>query len=182
MANHDIRLARMKWLRFPRILGVVVCLYLVGMAALFGFLSTESFRFVNNATATHGTVVSLVVRRPAGSQRDPSPRSRNLPLAPRVRYEVAGRTYYYVAAHGRYHQRLAVGDTVTVLYEPTDPANARLQGEGRVLVPLLTSAFATTAVGLAVLLYLTRNGRPAAGSPRRTTSAATRTDPDAPVP
>lgn len=171
----------MKWLRFPRILGMVVCLYLVAMAVLFGFLSTESFRFVNHATATNGTVVSLVVKRPAGSQRDPNLRSRNLPLAPRVRYEVAGRTYYYVAAHGRYHQRLAVGDNVTVLYEPTDPANARMQGEGRVLVPLLTSAFATAAVGLAVLLYLTRNGYPAAGSPRSPTAVGARTDAESPV-
>ena len=150
----------MRWLRFPRVLGVAVCLYLLGMAALFGFLSTQSYRFVSNATATQGTVVELVVKRPAGSQREPNLRNPVLPLAPRVRYTVAGHTYYYVAMHGRYHQRLAVGDTVTVLYDPSDPAQARLRGEGRVLVPLITSAFATTAVGLAVVLFLTRNGYP----------------------
>jgi hypothetical protein len=148
----------MKWLRFPRILGVAVCLYLLGMAALFGFLSTASFRFVNNATATEGTVVSLVVKRPAGSQRDPNLRSPNVPLAPKVTYEVNGKTYSYVAAHGRYHQRLTVGSKVTVLYDPSDPAQARLQGEGRVLIPLITSGFATAAIGLGVLLFLTRNG------------------------
>lgn len=148
----------MKWLRFPRIVGVAACLYLLGMAVLFGFLSTASFRFVNNATATEGTVISLVVKRPAGSQRDPDPRSRNVPLAPKVTYVVDGKTYSYVAAHGRYRQRLAVGDHVTVLYDPSSPGQARLKGEGRVLIPLITSAFATTAVGLGVLLFLTRNG------------------------
>lgn len=148
----------MKWLRFPRILGVAVCVYLLGMAVLFGFLSTASFRFVNNATASEGTVVSLVVKAPAGSQRDPNLRSRNVPLAPKVTYVVDGKTYSYVAAHGRYHQRLAVGDKVTVLYDPSNPGQARLQGEGRVLIPLITSGFATAAVGLGVLLLLTRNG------------------------
>jgi hypothetical protein len=148
----------MKWLRFPRVLGVVVCLYLLGLTALFGYLSTESFRFVSNATATTGKVVQLEVRRPVGSQRQPNPRSRNVPLAPKVEYVVAGKTYTYVAAHGRYHQRLAVGDEVTVLYDPSDPQSARLQGEGRVLVPLITSGFATSAVVLGAVLYLTRNG------------------------
>jgi hypothetical protein len=170
-----------KWLRFPRVLGVLVCLYLLGMAVLFGFLSTESFRFVKDATATQGTVVSMVVKRPAGSQRDPNPHSRNLPLAPKVSYEVDGRRYTYVAAHGRYHQRLSVGDHVTVLYEPSDPANARLQGEGRVLVPLITSAFATAAVGLAVVLYVTRNGNPAHRLSAHPAAPGTPTDEDQPV-
>jgi hypothetical protein len=166
-----------KWLRFPRVLGVAVCLYLCGMAVLFGYLSTESFRFVNNATATEGTVVGLVVKRPAGSQRDPNPRSRNLPLAPQVRYEVNGRTYTYVAAHGRHNQRLAVGDTVTILYDPSNPSRARMQGEGRVLVPLITAAFATTAVGLGVLLVLTRHGL---HPPKRPEEQLRATEPTAP--
>jgi hypothetical protein len=148
----------MKWLRFPRVLGLAVCLYLFAMAVLFGFLSTESFRFVRNATATEGTVVSFEVKRPAGSQRTPNPHGRNLPTAARVRYDVGGTTYYYVAAHGHYHQRLVVGENVTVLYDPSNPTSARLRGEGQVLVPLITSAFATAAVGLAVILFLTRNG------------------------
>ncbi|MDQ1483088.1 MAG: hypothetical protein QOF35_1164 [Actinomycetota bacterium] len=150
----------MKWFRFPRILGVIVCLYLVGMAVLFGFLSTESYRFVSNATATRGTVISLEVRRPLGSQREPNLKSPNVPLAPKVQYVVAGKTYTYVAAHGRYHQRLVVGDSVTVLYDPSNPARARLRGEGRILVPLLTSTFATLALVLGVVLYLTRDGVP----------------------
>lgn len=150
----------MKWLRFPRVLGGVVCLYLLGMAVLFGFLSTQSFRFVDNATETQGTVVSLEVKRTAGSQRDPSLRSHKVPMAPKVKYLVAGRTYFYVAAHGRYRQPLVVGDHVTVLYDPDNPDRARLRGEGRILVPLITSGFATAAVGVGVLLFLTRNGHP----------------------
>ncbi|MET0692802.1 MAG: DUF3592 domain-containing protein [Propionibacteriaceae bacterium] len=146
----------MVWLRFPRVLGLVVCLYLVAMAALFGYLSTQSYRFVSDATATTGTVIALEVKKPAGSQREPDLRSRTVPLAPKVQYEVAGKTYTYVAAHGKFHQRLGVGDQVTVLYDPSDPSVARLQGEGRILIPLITSGFLTSAVVLGVILYLTR--------------------------
>jgi len=147
----------MKWLRFPRVLGLVVCLYLIGMAALFGYLSTQSYRFVIDATATEGTVVALEVKRPAGSQREPNPHARNRPLAPKVEYVVAGKTYTYVAAHGKYRQRLAVGDRVTVLYDPSDPAVARMRGEGRILIPLITSGFVTSAVVLGAVLCLTRH-------------------------
>ncbi len=150
----------MKWLRFPRVLGVVVCLYLLAMAALFGFLSTQSLRFVHNATATQGTVVGLEVKRTAGSQRRPDLHSPNPPTAPKVTYVVAGKTYTYVAAHGRRRQPLAVGDHVTVLYDPSNPARARLRGEGRILVPLITSGFATAAVGVGVIVFLTRNSHP----------------------
>lgn len=137
-----------------------MCLYLLGMAGLFGFLSTQSFRFVSNATATQGTVVGLEVKRTAGSQREPDLRSRTLPMAPKVAYVVAGKTFTYVAAHGRYRQPLAVGDRVTVLYDPSNPIRARLRGEGRILVPLITSGFTTAAVGVGVILFLTRNGHP----------------------
>lgn len=155
----------MKWLRFPRILGVIVSLYLVAMSVLFGYLSIGSYRFVHNAAETTGTVVSLEVRRSAGSQRDPNPQGHNIPLAPKVSYIVDGKTYFYTAAHGRVHQPSKVGDTVTVLYDPADPEQAQLRGEGRIMIPLITSAFVTTALVLGVVLYLTRNGRPRQSPP-----------------
>jgi len=148
------------WLRFPRILGVVACLYLVGMSLLFGYLTAESSRFVRDAASTQATVTSLELKAPAGSPREPRARSRNVPLAPRVSYVVNGTAYTYVGAHGRYHERLKVGDTVAVLYDPADPAQARLQGEGRILIPVITAAFAAAALALAVALFLTRHGWP----------------------
>lgn len=159
---------QVKWLRFPRVLGVALCLYLLAMAVLFGYLSTLSYRFVSNATATQGTVIGLEVKRPAGSQHAPDLRRHNLPMAPQVRYEVAGHRYTYVAAHGRFHQRVRVGDHVTVLYDPSYPAHARLRGEGRIMLPLITSGFATGSVVLAIVLYLTRVPHRS----RRTSSAA----------
>ena len=148
----------MRWLRFPRTLGIVVCLYLIGMSVIFGNLSTQSYRFVRGAQATTGTVIALRPTPTAGSSRTPVDRpGRLVPTAPQVRYTVNGKTYQYVAAHGRYRQRLHVGDNVTVLYDPTNPARARLRGEGNVLVPLITAGFATCAIGVAVVLVLTRN-------------------------
>ena len=131
----------MKWLRFPRTLGIVVCLYLVGMSVVFGLLSSQNYRFIHSARTVPGTVIALVARAPIGSTRDPQLDARMVSRAPTVRYVVNGATYEYTAAHGRYRQPLRVGETVTVLYDPDDPAVARIRGEGRVLdqhhLPLL---------------------------------------------
>jgi hypothetical protein len=147
-----------RWLRFPRILGIVVCLYLIGMSLVFGNLSTKSYRFVHNAQTTTGTVIALLPTPTAGSSRTPSNRpGRLMPTAPKVRYAVGGKSYEYVAAHGRYRQPLHVGDQVTVLYDPDNPARARLRGEGSLLIPLITAGFLTCALAVAVLLFATRN-------------------------
>lgn len=145
----------MKWLRFPRILGIIVCLYLIGMSLVFGMLSSQNYRFVHGAQSTTGTVTALVPRSPIGSARDPD--ARTVSRAPTVRYEVAGKTYEYTAAHGRFRQRLQIGNSVTVLYDPTNPAVARIQGEGKVLVPVITSGFVLSALVVALILLRTRN-------------------------
>lgn len=146
----------MRWFRFPRTLGIVVCLYLLGMAAVFGMLSEQSLDFVHQAARTEGTVTELVARAPAGSTREPAAGTRTLSQAPKVSYVVNGTTYSYTAAHGRYHQRLKVGDRVQVLYDPSDPSVARLKGEGTVLVPGITVAFALAAALVALVLVRTR--------------------------
>jgi hypothetical protein len=153
-----------KWLRFPRVLGVAACLYLVAMSVVFGYLSSENYRFVHNAAQADGTVVSLEIRPPAGSTRAPRGRTR----APKVRYVVDGHEYLYVAAHGKYVQPLRVGDRVRVLYDPANPQEARLRGEGEVLIPLLTSGFVTIALLVGFVLYRTRDlGTGAASRERR---------------
>ena len=146
----------MTWLRFPRLLGVLIAAYLLAMGLLFASFSARNATFVHGAATTTGTVVELVPRAAAGSTREPSPTVRTMPTAPTVRYTVAGHTYTYTAAHGRYRQRLRVGDQVPVRYLPADPGQARLEGEGRVLIPLLAIAFALAALGVVVLLALTR--------------------------
>lgn len=139
-------------------LGIVVCLYLLGMAVVFGLFSQQSVEFVRHAARTDGTVVALVARAPAGSTREPTAGSRAVvPQAPKVSYAVDGHSYTYIAAHGRYHQRLRIGDQVQVLYDPADPDQARLKGEGTVLVPGITATFALAAVLVAMILFRTRS-------------------------
>ena len=145
----------MKWLRFPRILGIVVCLYLIGMSLIFGLLSSQNYRFVHGAQKTTGTVIALVPRSPVGSARNVD--ARTVSRAPTVRYEVAGKSYEYTAAHGRFRQTLKIGDPVTVLYDPAEPSVARIRGEGKVLVPVITSGFVLSALVVALILFRTRN-------------------------
>lgn len=156
----------MRWLRFPRILGLVVCLYLVGMSAVFGILSGQNYRFMHGAGRTEGTVIALVARAPVGSTRDPRAGARAVSLAPEVSYTVEGHAYTYTAAHGRFHQRLRVGEKVSVLYDLTDPAEARLAGEGRLLVPAITLGFVVAAALVAAILFRTRSVSAAPVRPR----------------
>ena len=144
----------MRWVRFPRVLGLVVCLYLFGMAVLFGYLASQHYAFVHNAHRVQGTVVSLERRPPAGATQMP----RTPTYAPKVSYVVNGTTYSYTAAHGSYRtDRYQVGESVVVLFNPARPEQAQLLGEGRLMLPLITAAFATIALLLAFVLLRTRN-------------------------
>jgi hypothetical protein len=146
-----------KWFRFPRALGIVIGLYLVGMAVVFAMFSQQSALFVRHAARTDATVVALVARAPAGSTREPVTGARTVPQAPKVSYTVDGTTYTYTAAHGRYHQPLKIGDQVQVLYDHAHPGRARLKGEGTVLLPGITATFALAALLVVVILIRTRN-------------------------
>src|SRR6476659_6511158 len=158
----------MKWLRFPRILGIVVCLYLVGMSVVFGVLSRQNYEFVRTASQCDGTVVALVPRAPIGSTREPRFDGPRVSLAPTVRYVVNGQNYAYTAAHGKFRQPLRPGDTVTVLYNPQNPKIARLKGEGQILIPVITSGFVAAAVVVAIVLFRTRRlGDPRSRQPAR---------------
>lgn len=134
------------------------------MSVVFALLSAQNMDFVRTASLTEGTVVALVARAPLGSTRDAQPDARTPSLAPKVSYAVDGQTHVYVAAHGRYRQRLQVGDRVTVLYDPSDPAVARLRGEGQDSGPVLSVGFGLAAVLLLLVLFRPRR-RPAGSRP-----------------
>lgn len=151
-----VSLTSVKWFRFPRLLGIVVCLYLVGVTVVFGVLSQQSLHFVQHAASTEGTVVALVTKAPIGSSRNPPVGARSVSLAPRVSYVVDGKSYDYTGAHGQYRQRLRVGDRVQVQYDASDPSFARIRGEGRVLVPAMTVGFGLSALLVAGILFRTR--------------------------
>ena len=145
--------------RFPRLLGAVAIGYLLAMAVVFALLSMQGSTFAREARETPGTVVALVARAPLGSNREPAEDVRSPSLAPKVTYRVGGRSYTYTAAHGRYRQRLRIGDTVTVLYAPDDPSRARLRDEGQAVGPLVSVGFGLGAVVVALVLLRTRHRR-----------------------
>ena len=149
---------------------MLAAVYLAAMSVVFGLLSAQNADFVRTAHHTEGTIVALVARAPLGSTRDAQPDTRTPSLAPKVSYVVDGRTYVYVAEHGRYRQRLQVGDRVTVLYAPSDPTSARLRGEGMDSGPVVSAGFALAAV-LLVLVILRLRRRP---GPTRAGSGAAR--------
>lgn len=144
---------------FPRAVAVVAVVYLLGMGVVFALLSAQSVDFSRTASRTQGTVVALVARAPLGSAQDARENARTPSLAPKVSYVVGGRTYEYVAAHGRYRQRLQVGDRVTVMYASDDPTTARLRGEGQDLAPLLSAGFGVVALLVVLLLVRFRRRR-----------------------
>jgi hypothetical protein len=155
---------------------VLAALYLAAMSVVFALLTAQNADFVRTASRTEGTVVALVARAPLGSTRDAQPDARTPSLAPEVSYAVAGRTYVYTAAHGRYRQRLQVGDKVVVLYAPSDPGSARLRGEGQDSGPAVSAGFAVAAVLLVLVVVRPRRRseppRPTTGSARAGAAAA----------
>ena len=158
--------------RFPQVVGLLAAVYLLAMSVVFALLSAQNMQFVRTADRAEGTVVALVARAPLGSARDAQPDARAPSLTPKVSYVVDGRTYDHVAAHGRQRQRLQVGDRVTVLYSPTDPASARLRGEGQDSGPVVSVAFGVVALLLVLgVVRSRRTGRRggASGAPRGST-------------
>lgn len=151
--------------RFPQVVGLLAALYLLAMSVVFALLSAQDMEFVRTAERAEGTVVALVARAPLGSARDAQPDARAPSLAPKVSYVVAGRTYEYVAAHGRQRQRLQVGDQVTVLYSPADPASARLGGEGQDSGPVVSVGFGVVALLLVLVVVRSRRARGRRGAP-----------------
>jgi hypothetical protein len=171
------------WLRFPRNLGIACCLYFLAMTALFGNMTVENSEFSATAREVPGTVIALVAKPLPGGTRVPNGTRHREPMAPTVRYVVDGHSYTYTPARGKRHPTVQVGDTVTVLYDATDPATtARIRGEGAVALPLVTAGFLATAVGLAVLLVLTRPRRRPNVDARRPGPPGAGSGPDPPGP
>lgn len=142
------------WLRYPRVLGVVACVFFLVIAAALFAARWGDHEWTRTAARTDGTVTQLVPRPFLGSQREP--RGSQVPLAPEVRYTVGGTGYTYTPAHGEVRKRYPVGSTVTVLYDPQDPETARLINEGRYGLTTLAVMFVLLSVGTAALLVATR--------------------------
>lgn len=156
----------MKWFRFPRLIGVVVAVYMVAITILFARLSMDNHTFRGDAASTQGTVVALVPKTFTGSPRGLR-RHDGVPLAPVISFTADGMSYRYTPSQGSYKQRIAIGDRVTILYNPQNPGDtAQVKGEGRVLLPVITVGFGLISIGLVVMLIRTR--RLGSGSAPRT--------------
>lgn len=144
----------MTWLRYPRVLGVIACIFFLGVAATLVAGRWGDHEWTLTAARTEGTVTQLVPRPFVGSQREP--RGSQVPVAPEVHYTVAGADYTYTPAHGEMRKRYPVGSHVTVLYDAADPGAARLMNEGRFGLTTLAALFVLLSAGTAVLLAATR--------------------------
>ncbi len=110
---------RVKWLRFPRVVGVIVVVYFLVVTGLLRVRDGAS-RVSSSRTPrpVNGIVVALEPRPIAGSTRVQAS-GTDIPLAPQVRYVVGGQTYLYTASHGVVGSELKVGDAIEVLYDPS---------------------------------------------------------------
>lgn len=144
----------MKWLRFPRVLGIIACVFFLLVAAALVGAKWGDHRWAKDAGRTEGTVTQLVPRPFLGSQREP--RGSQVPVAPEVSYTVDGVSHTYTPAHGQTRRRYQVGGTVTVLYDRSDPTLARLANEGRYGLVGLAAIFVLLSASSAALLIATR--------------------------
>ncbi len=169
--------ARVKWFRFPRLIGIVVAVYLVAITILFARLTVDNRDFRVDAATTQGTVVALVPKTFTGSPRGLRRRD-GVPLAPVISFTVAGMGYTYAPSQGSYRPRIAVGDHVTILYDPADPGEtAQVKGEGRVTLPLITVGFGLLFVAVVVVLIRTRRAGIRPPDRRRTGSSGSASGP-----
>jgi len=144
-------------LRFPRVVLVVACLYFLGIAGLFAVARHGEAAWVRTASHTTGTVIALVPKPLAGSDRQPAGNLARAPIAPRVRYTVDGVSHTYTPEHGRIKTPYRIGSQVDVLYHPgADPERVQLAGESRLGLPLVAVGFGLLAVAMLVLLIILR--------------------------
>jgi hypothetical protein len=163
-----------KWLRFPRVLGIIACVFFLLVAAALVGAEWGDHRWAKDAGRTEGTVTQLVPRPFLGSQRQP--RGSQVPVAPEVSYSVDGVARTYTPAHGEMRRRYQVGGTVTVLYDRTDPTLVRLATEGRYGLVGLAAIFVLLSASTVALLIATRriNYVGPRSAPSRPTAAASR--------
>ena len=104
----------------------------VGLLLLGGHLHRRTEAFLAKAVRSHGVVVSLARQHS----------SRSDTFAPVVEFEQGGRTYRFTDSISSRPAMYATGDSVGVLYDPDNPANARIdRGRWNRIVPILIGGF-----------------------------------------
>ncbi len=137
------------------VFGVVGAGLLVG--ALFAVQNTRSF--VGEAVSAQGTVVDLVQSRSSSDSGD------RYTYAPVVRFDTAqGETVTFTSSVASSPPSYRVGETVDLLYSPTEPKRARIRdwfslwGVATILGSLGT-VFSAVSIGLTVIGIRSRRAR-----------------------
>lgn len=142
-------------------MALVVYLFAGGLF-FFGWTELRPTLRLRNGSETPGVVVRYQRRRP--NERF---------WVSIIRYEVAGRTFEIAGPGvGRGTRPYQEGDTVTVLYRPSDPADAIVKGfQAQLLAPLFCLVFGLLAavLGLVPILMLRQSTR-STSSPASLTS------------
>ena len=118
----------------------------VGLMLLGIHLHKQTGTFLEKAVRARGTVVGMVR----------SGTSDSVTSAPIVQFEHEGRRYRFQDSVGSNPPAWRSGDAVDVLYDPSQPADARIdRGGWNRLIPLLVAAFGALLCLAAIVVYRT---------------------------
>jgi hypothetical protein len=145
--------------RFPTLIVAIflgVALIMLAVAAISAF---NSFRRLSREESAPGQVVDLVLRR---YQPDSSQDSREF-YYPVVEFNLPdGSRQHIQLSEGSWPPAYSVGEPVTVLYDPGNPQEARIQsGSSTLLMWILPAITGTIGVAFLVVLIIVFKMRPA---------------------
>ncbi len=104
-----------------------IVFFIVGLvfAAIGGYMLWDSWRFGRIAVKGEGLVTGFAVNKSRRRKSGSSPT-----YSPVIRYRYQGRDYQFTGRIASNQVRRSIGDPVSVLISPDDPAQARLDGPG----------------------------------------------------
>jgi Protein of unknown function (DUF3592) len=134
----------------------VIALVGVGLLAVAALLTAAARAFRGDRATSAARAPGVVVDVPVGLVDETTPSGSTSLFFPVVRFQAAdGRTLEAPTREGSRPARAAVGDRVTVLYDPADPRRVDLEGRqpGGVATGLMTGlGVLVAAVGVALIV------------------------------
>lgn len=113
-----------------KVIPFVCVLFAIGGIIMLGAAITQttvSMRFNEIAVTTEGTVIQMIERRSNSSDDGIS-----LVFSPVISYTTReGERHTYYSSSASYPPQYRVGDTLAIRYNPDNPQNVEIEGEGR---------------------------------------------------
>lgn len=127
-----------------------IIFFIVGLvfAAIGGYMLWDSWRFGSVAVRGEGLVIGFAVSE---SRRGKSGSSRT--YSPVIRYRYQDRDYQFTGRIASNQVKRSIGDPVSVLISPDDPAQARLDGPGMWIFGGIMLAVGLVAMALFFLVF-----------------------------